>query len=76
MEGCKAEAIERGLSWNAEGQEFAGAWEVDGCFRYESSYENGDFNGFAYFGTGGTDETKTQDLCSPHIRLLINGGEE
>jgi hypothetical protein len=73
LEGCKAEALERGLTWDAPNQDFAGEWEVDGCFMYEASYADGYYNGRAYFGTGGDSASKTQDLCSPHIRLDVCG---
>jgi len=39
-EGCKAEALARGLTWNDEDQVFAGDWEANGCFEYVSSYYN------------------------------------
>jgi hypothetical protein len=70
-EGCKAEAIERGLSWDAPNQDFAGAWEANGCFMYQSSYSDGYYNGRAYFGTGGSNEDKLADFCVDDIHLRI-----
>jgi hypothetical protein len=76
LEGCKAEALERGLTWDAEGQDFAGEWEADGCFEYVSTYSDGYYNGRAYFGTGGSVEDKTSDFCLDDIHLrIVNCGE-
>jgi hypothetical protein len=73
-EGCRAEAEERGLATDAN---FAGDWEVNGCYMYDSSYENGYYNGLVYFGTGGSDEDKTSAFCddSIHIRVGVCGEE-
>jgi hypothetical protein len=73
VEGCKAEAIARGLTWDAEGQDFAGEWELDGCYEYNSSYTDGLYNGRAYFGTGGSDEDKLAPVKDPNIHIRIEG---
>jgi hypothetical protein len=71
VEGCKAEAVELGLKWDDGDQEFAGEWEVDGCYYYVSSYQDGYYNGRAYFGTGGSDEDKLSDFCVDDIHVRI-----
>jgi hypothetical protein len=36
------------------GSDFTGKWRTDGLFAYRS----GKYNGYAYFGTGGSDESR------------------
>jgi hypothetical protein len=47
-----AEAL--GLGVGGAGSDFTGKWRTDGLFAYRS----GKYNGYAYFGTGGSDESR------------------
>jgi hypothetical protein len=65
-----------GLNWNDGDQVFAGEWEVNGCFYYESWYADGYYDGRAYFGTGGPSESKLSTFCVDDIHVRIGGCEE
>ena len=43
-----------GLGVGGAGSDFTGKWRTDGLFAYRS----GKYNGYAYFGTGGSDESR------------------
>jgi len=51
-----AEAL--GLGVGGAGSDFTGKWRTDGLFAYRS----GKYNGYAYFGTGGSDESRLEPL--------------
>ena len=51
-----AEAL--GLGVGGAGSDFTGKWRTDGLHAYRS----GKYNGYAYFGTGGSDESRLEPL--------------
>ena len=47
-----------GLGVGGAGSDFTGKWRTDGLFAYKS----GKYNGYAYFGTGGSDESRLEPI--------------
>jgi hypothetical protein len=49
---CRYAALEAGLKIGGKGRNFTGSYRTYGCFAYKKGY----YKGYAFYGTGGTEE--------------------
>merc|ERR1719510_1072257 len=64
-EDCEAAAVNAGLEIGGGDYDFAGNYGTKGCFAYSS----GEYEGMAYFGTGGSQAEMAASVASPKYRI-------
>jgi hypothetical protein len=70
-EGCRASATELALKLGGGGYAFAGTYATKGCYTYNS----GNYQGMAFFGTGGSVADMEQIVSAPKQRVYEYSGK-